>query len=516
MKQEKWFIKQGAILSIIAVIVSVLSFVKEAVFANYFGVSEIADAYTIAIQAPEILFAVIWEAINAIIIPLYTEKLHKEGAEGGRKFASNILTVICIIIIGILVFAEFAADYVIFLFSPGLTKAAHALAVELIRWILPMIFFEGVVRVCTCILNVHNQFVIPRVIYTLRNVGVIVSLFLFANRFGVFAAAYGIVVGIIIESILSLFVTRKYEKIGIYFDKYDNSLKKAAKMTIPVILGIGASEINQMFDKIFASFLSGGSIVSLNYASKLSSIIQTILLNNVITILYPTYSSLAADGKKKELTEIYITTIKTCILLCVPLVFGGTFLKNELVSLAFERGAFEHSSVEIVATLFSCYLINALFATVRSVGVKVFTACYDTRTTAVNSFIGVGINIILNASLTRIWGVYGLAIATVVSSAITSVLLMVLINKKIYKLKIKAFFKVSIKSVAAAVMMILCLCAIKFTFQELFVKQTQIIVLFYSVIVIILGIIVYFVVLLILKTDEVNFVLSVLKRQKSK
>ena len=49
MEQKSGLLKQGVLLSLMAVFASVLSFGKEAVFANYFGLSPEADAYNIAI-----------------------------------------------------------------------------------------------------------------------------------------------------------------------------------------------------------------------------------------------------------------------------------------------------------------------------------------------------------------------------------------------------------------------------------------------------------------------------------
>ena len=57
----------------------ILSFVKEAIIANYFGISVNVDAYTIAITIPVTLFAMVSVSIQSIVIPLYSDSLINEG-----------------------------------------------------------------------------------------------------------------------------------------------------------------------------------------------------------------------------------------------------------------------------------------------------------------------------------------------------------------------------------------------------------------------------------------------------
>ena len=469
MNKENWLVKQGIFLSGIAICASLLSFAKEAVFAGYFGVSSVADAYTIAIQVPEILFAVVWEAISAVVIPLYTERLRLGDKKDSQKFISNLLTIICLASVTFIFLGEFLTDFIVMLFSPGLPTETHNLAVNLMRWILPMLFFEGITRICTGILNVHKQFVIPRILTAWRNIGVIVFLVLFANEFGVYAAAYGVLCGIIIECILCYLITLRKEKIKPHIDFRDSSIKKAGQMIVPLIIGIGVAELNQMADKIVASFLDAGSISSLNYASKLSSIIQTVLLSNIVTVLYPTYSSLAALGKKKELAEIYVKTVKVSLLLCVPIVFGGVFFRKEIVSLAFERGSFDSTSVNMVAMLFSVYLLNTLFTTVNGASVKLFTSCYDTKTSAINSAIGVAINIVLNIVLSRFFGVFGLTIATMLSSMVICLRLFLLVRKKVFKFSLKPIIIMTFKIIICGALMFVSLVLIRDVLLQNFV-----------------------------------------------
>lgn len=508
MGKARWLVKQGIFLSIISALLSLLSFAKEAVFANFFGVSDVADAYTVAIQIPEILFAIVWESIHAVIIPLYTEKLRTGKKDDGKKFISNILFVVCAISLFSVLLGETASSVIVHLFSPGLSADTHTLAVSLMRWIFPMLFFEGIIRVCTGILNVHNQFLIPKLLTAIRNIGVIVFLILFSNKFGVHAAAFGILSGILIECILIVISTSKRERFMPYLNLKDPTLKKAGKMVLPLIVGIGVSEINQIADKIVASFLDSGSIASLNYASKLSSIIQVVLLSNIITVLYPTFASLASENKKEELIETYTEAIDLCIIICAPLVFGGFFLRESIVSLAFARGAFDNTAVAEVAVLFSFYLFASLFSTLTIISGKIFTSFYDTKTTAINSAIGVVINIILNITLSRFMGALGLVVATLVSSAVMCIRLYILINKRIYRCQTKQVLSVAVKCLAGSLLMYLSLFAIRALFLGRLLNGSMLNQAVYCAVCVTVGIVIYLLCIKLFKIKEIDFLFN--------
>ncbi len=453
MKRGSWLLSQGILLTVVAIMVSILSFFKETIFANYFGTTATSDAYAIAIQVPEVIFAFIWEAIATVFIPIYTDKLHNEGKAASKKFFSNILTIVCLISIVFIVLGEFLASAVVYLFAPGLSAETHALTVSLMRWIFPILFFEGIIRVLTGVSNVHDEFVAPRVLSCLRNIGIIVFIVLFVQKFGIYAAAFGFLTGMMIECFFVIIKTRKYADYSLTLDLKDDALKKAVAMALPLILGIGARELNHLADKIIASFFHAGSISSLNYASKLSSIIETTILSNVVFLLYPRYSALAASNQKKELVSVYEKTVNICMFICIPTILGIFFLRQELVSIAFERGAFNSDSVKIVSELFTIYIVSAMFTTINGASVKVFAACGDTKRASVNALIGVLVNIVLNIILSYFWGIYGLAIATLTASAVMCARLFILIKLKICQFSVIPLFINAIKYIFSGAIM---------------------------------------------------------------
>lgn len=505
---------QGLLLTFVSFLVALFSFLKESVFARYFGLSYVSDAYTMAIQVPEVLFALVWETVNAVIIPLYSKALHGSGKQAAKKFYSNVLTIICLLSLVFVILGVFLGKFILMLLYPGVSGQTLLLATKLLRWVFPVLFFEGIIRVISGILNVHEQFAIPKILSSVRNLGVIVFLFFFAKEFGVWAAVFGLLTGIVIESVLNILLCRRCESYSPTLDLRDPSLKAILLMTLPLLLGIGAVEINAIADKAIASFLDEGSISSLNYASKLSGVIKVTLLQNVVVLLYPRFSRLAAEEKKESLVAEYVKSINVCFLIGIPVFFGGFFLKDEIVSIAFEGGAFDRQNVLFVSALFAVYLANTVFWSVRGVSVKLFTACYDTKTPTVNSVIGVAINIVLNLLWVYWLGALGLALATLVSTVVMCVRLLFLAKKKIYTFSFKPIIIAVAKSIFAGLGMFAGLWATRLFLSTLWLPDSLIEKAGYSALCVILGGAIYGFLLLVLKTDELGFVLGLLKKKK--
>ena len=143
------------------VIALLFSFVKESIFANYYGASYITDAYTIAIQIPATLFSIVSMAVSNVALPYYSKKLNGEGKESATKYISNLITIITMLSIFIVLLLEIFAGSVINLFAPGLTQEAKEIAKLLFRLILPKIILTQLININSAILDVHKNFVLP-------------------------------------------------------------------------------------------------------------------------------------------------------------------------------------------------------------------------------------------------------------------------------------------------------------------------------------------------------------------
>ena len=100
-----------------------------------------------------------------------------------------------------------------------------------------------------------------------------------------------------------------------------------------------------------ASFLFVGSIAALSYAQKLNTIFISFFTSAIATIVYPLYAESAAKGDMQQLNSRINLTMSVYAFFLVPVMAFLLCFKREVVTLAFARGAFDASAIDLTQQL---------------------------------------------------------------------------------------------------------------------------------------------------------------------
>ena len=435
------FAKTSFYITLILVFAHLLAFLKESIIANYFGISLYVDAYNIAIQIPVIVFSFVAVAIKSVVIPLYSDILYNNGKNEADHFANSFITLNIIIALALVLTGECLADLVIKLFAPGFDEQTHNIAVSLLRITLPTMVFTVVTDVVTGVLNVHKKLVLPCFAVYFLQLSLIIMIVVFHEKWGIRSACIGQVLGSLLQMTYLYLVATKVYKYRFSSDFKAPEVKKALKMSGPVIWGISVAEVNALVNRMVGSFLFVGSISALSYAGKLNSVFMTFFVSAVSTVVYPLYSESTAKKDMNQLSHRVNYTLSLYSALLMPVMCMVFCLRREIVELAFARGAFDKGAVDLTQGVMGCYVIGMLFSAFRETLTKVFYSLKDTVTTAKNATLGVVLNIILNLTLPWVLGVKGLALGTSISAMFISIRLLWLLKTKEKSVSLNYFFK---------------------------------------------------------------------------
>ncbi len=410
---------------------------------------------------------------------------------------------------------EIGAPIVIKITAPGLSKETADLACTLFRMILPTILLTELININTGILNVHKSFVLPALGSVFLNVTYASCVILLADKFGIHAAIIGTIIGTIIQFVYSLILRNRFVRYSFVINFKDETTVSSLKMAIPVFIGIGAAEINKIVNKMVSSFLAEGSVASLNYASKLSSAVSTLLISSIATVVYPEFSRCVNEMRFKDLAENFLLSLKLYIVIVLPLIFGGVFLSTEIITVVFKRGSFDAESVARTAPIFACYLVCLLFTAIRQSSSRLFYSYNDSKTPMKNSLVGIAINIILNIILAHYLQAFGLALATAISGGVISFLILKAAQKKNEYIEYEKLIPLIVKVMFSSLVMIGCIFLFRTTIGSTLIQDgTFAKTVIYIVISVVIGVGVYFCMLFITRTEEAYVVLrKVLKRK---
>ncbi|MBI3741870.1 MAG: murein biosynthesis integral membrane protein MurJ, partial [Chloroflexi bacterium] len=280
-------------------------------------------------------------------------------------------------------------------------------AVEMLRLILPAIFFLGMSGVVTGLLYALKRFTFPAFTTALYNLGIVVVALALTPRFGITS----LVIGILIGSLLQLF----FQLPGLRGMKYyfaiefaHPALKKILQLYLPVLGGLTASIIGVLIDRNLASRTGAQSLAWMQAATVLVQLPLGLVGTAISFAILPT---LSRQSTVYEFQSTLAFGIKLVLLLILPATIGLLILARPIVALLFEHGAFTAFDTTQTARALQIYLIGLPFAAIDQPLVFAFYARKNTLTPNLVAFAGVTIYLTVALALIEAFGMLGLVIA---------------------------------------------------------------------------------------------------------
>src|SRR6266568_905919 len=392
-----------ALLSIAsaALLIRVMGMFNQVVITARFGEGGAMDAYFVASALPIMLAQLLGSAIEASVIPVFARVRTREKAEQASILFSTILNLLLIGAALLTVLLFLFRGQVIRLSAPALDPLRLAMASSLTPIIYPVLLLMTVIGFLECILNTEGQFGWPSYTGLLVPVTTAIFVIFLGKSQGVVMLCIGMVVGLCLQ--LGAFIVRVRRTKIVYRPIID--LRNAAIGSIliaawPAFLGGLISSASPFIDQIFASFLSTGSISTLNYALKLISVIFI----SVGRAALPYLSQQAAMNDLKAFRKtmhfyVWIVGIGTTVMSVLMLV-----LAHPLVQLLFQHGAFTADDTNRTAVTFMGFVLGLV--------PRAFSALGKTRVLLFISIYNIIANAILDYIFARLWQSEGIALAT--------------------------------------------------------------------------------------------------------
>lgn len=497
-------------LMFLTLISKVLGFFRELCLGSVYGASAFTDAYIISQNIPIVIFTSVAMALGTSYIPLFCDIREKSGDKEAIKFSNNLINIVVIFCSLLAIVCMIFTEPIVKIFAMGFEGETLKLAVEFTRILIIGIIFIGVNDVLMPFLQINQNYAVPGMLGIPYNIVIIISIFA-SPKFGYNVLIYGTLLAILSKVLFQIpFAKKKGYKYKAYVNVKDKNIKKLLLLVAPVFVGVAVNQVNGLVDKTLASTLVEGSISALNYANKLNEFVMGIFIVSITSVIYPLLSKLSAANNKEEFNNSIVKSINYVILLVIPISIGAMVLSTPIVKLLFERGAFDLRATQMTSSALFCYSIGIIGFGLRDILSRVFYSIQDTKTPMINGAIAMALNIVLNLILIKYIGHAGLALATSISALVCIVLLFRSLRKKIGNFGEEKIAVVFIKTLISGVVMGI-VTTIFYDFISNIVRGgmiSQIVSLSTSVLV---GVTVYFIGVVILKIDEVNEAISIIK-----
>lgn len=412
-------------LMFITIISKVFGFVREAVMASYIGAGDLKSIYTTANTLPVVVANFFAVGIISGFIPIYNRAKNEEGIDSAEKFTSNIFNILMIfatiaIILGLIFAKQFSK-----ILSPDLEGDTLKLAANYTRVMMFAVYAYLYSAVFRGYLNIKGDFLNPAITGIIMNIIIIIFTVLTGKTGNAYLLIIGALLGNILQYIFFPKATRDkgyhHHKIIDFSNKY---VKQLMVIAIPVIISSAAGEISIIVDNSMASANFGkASISKLFYAKTMLTLITGVITVSVTTALFPKIAELGQANKINSMKKSISSSLVTTLLLVVPATVGMAVLAHPIIELVFERNAFTPEDTIAVSSLLMSYAPFVIFQSISDVVDRGFYAVGDSKTPVIIVVIQQGFNILFNIIFIKFYDINGLAIATVVSTFIGSILM---------------------------------------------------------------------------------------------
>ncbi len=448
-------IAKGALVVMTATLLSRLfGFFREMVIAKYFGLTGDTDAYLVAFTVPSGVAMAVAAAITAGFVPVLNSYLVVNDRENANRVANTLINTLFIVLLIIAGVAMFQAPALARVLAPGFGSNSVLLAAELIRYMFPALIFVSLMGIASGFLNSHQHFLFPALGPMVTSIVIIGAALVLSPSMGIRGLAAGTMAGFACQFLIQVPVM--YKKGFRYkpeLSVFHPGVVKVFKLMTPVLVASMAPPLLLVVERGLASTLGTGSIAALNYAFRLMQLPLGLFLMAVAVPLFPALSALAARNEMERLKETMVKGISMLALVMAPASAGLIALNVPIVRLLFERGAFGAKDTIPTAYTLAFYALALLPLAVRDIFRRGFYALQNTVTPVIVTVAVLALNVVLDLFLVKLMGIGGLALGAVLSAFTEALVLYVLLNGKLNGLPVKPLLILLLKLAVASAFM---------------------------------------------------------------
>jgi putative peptidoglycan lipid II flippase len=451
--------KAAGIVGAATMVSRVFGLLRDMVIAAIFGANWMSDAFWVAFRIPNTLSRLLGEgSLTASFIPVFTEYLQKKTKDEALELVYNAFTILSIILAFVSVLGIIFSPLIVGLIAPGFISEPRqfALAVFLNRLMFPYIFVISLGALCMGILNSFRRFASPALSPVMLNISIIVAALTLRPFFAepITALAIGVLIGGVLQLSLQWpFLRKSGVKLKVRFNFRHPGLKQIGLLMIPAMLGAGITTINVFVGTILASMLPGGSVTYLFYADRIVELPLGVFAIAIGTASLPSFSRHVAAGNIDELKASISFSLRLMLFLTVPATFALMALNLPIISVLFQRGAFNTQAAIYTGQALFFYGMGLWAFSVVRVFVATFYSLQDAKWPMRAAIISFVVNLLVSVALMYPMKHKGLALATSLAAIVNVIILGIVLKKKIGPFLDRNFYFSTFKIITSSIVM---------------------------------------------------------------
>ncbi len=353
---RRGLVKSAAVITLLTFLSRILGLVREQVRGYYLGTGTSSDAFGLAATIPNLFRRLLAEgAMTAAFIPVFSGYVKEGDSKSLARFFSSFLSLFTMVTTLVCVLGVLFADVVVITFFSkgfGQVEGKLALTIVLTRWMFPYLLFVSLAAIIQAVLNSFRVFAPSAFTPVLLNLIIVLAAVLAHDLFPdpSYAFAAGFLVGGIVQLAFQLpWFFRLGIRLTLSFDWRHPGVRELIRIFIPGAFAAGIYQINVFVSQMIAASLHEGSIAALQYSIRLQELVLGVFVVSVTTVILPTLARQHASGDQKGFISTNVLALDMMALVTIPASIGLLAIREPLVRLLFQQGAFDSHSTALTS-----------------------------------------------------------------------------------------------------------------------------------------------------------------------
>ncbi len=414
----------------------VLGFVRDMLIAAVLGAGMVADAFVVAFRLPNLFRSLFAEgAFSAAFVPLFAERLSRDGPAAARAFSEQALSVLATTVLAFVLLMEALMPLAMHVFAPGFADepAKFELAILLTRLTFPYLLFISLASLMAGVLNSLGRFAAAAATPILLNLTLIAAVVGLAPltptpghalAWGIAAAGAGQFVWLLVGC------ARAGMALRLRRPRLTPAVGVLLRRILPVAAGAGMYQVNLLIGTVIATLLPAGAISYLFYADRVAQLPLGVVGVAVGTALLPLISRQLKSGDEAAAHHSQNRAVEVTCLLTLPAAAALMTIAEPVIAVLFERGAFGPRETAATAAALRVFAAGLPAYVLIKALIPAFFARDDTRTPIKIAAVALIANVVLNLVLMGPLQHVGIAAAAVTAAWINMIALAVVLHRR--------------------------------------------------------------------------------------
>ncbi len=422
----------------------ILGFVRQAAINAEFGVGPEADAWFAAFRVPDTIFMLLaGGALLSAVIPVYAEVQARDDREALARFVSRVATLVALATGALAGAGALLAEPLMRAVAPGFPDATLVLATDAARWLMISPAVLAVSAVAKAALQAERSFTLPALSPVLYNLGIIAGALGLARIFGLPGLVWGTLIGtglhLLVQApglwrIVGVRTAATRSPAGSTWSPgaalRDPDVRQVIRLMVPRMLGVAVLQASLIYVNILASLQGPSAVAALNNAFLLMLLPLGVFAMALGEAALPDLAHRWVSGERAAFARRVRGVTRHVVFLNVPAAVVLAILAEPIVTVLFERGAFDARATDLTAGALRFYAVGLAGHAAVEVLVRGFFAMHDTRTPVAVGVASLALHMTLSWVFSLAMGHAGIALGLSIGVLVEAVVLAVLLRRR--------------------------------------------------------------------------------------